>query len=90
MNPLTLNQKPSHPKSDCVGFARLAERELAAFSSAVTELFGSEQAVRSAEDWLDELGRVDDLPASAREWRSITAKAARRLASRVQTLALNN
>lgn len=32
----------------------MAERELAAFISAATELFGPEQARLSAEDWLEE------------------------------------
>ena len=42
-------------------FAKLmtmAERELGAFISAVTELFSSEQARLAAEDWLDELASV--------------------------------
>ena len=47
------------------------------------ELFGSEQAELSAEDWLQELIEIDGLPASAREWRLITAKVSTRLASRV-------
>jgi hypothetical protein len=33
----------------------LAERELAAFSRAVGELFGAEQASLSAAEWIDEL-----------------------------------
>jgi hypothetical protein len=61
----------------------MAERELSAFFNAVTQLFGSEQAELSAEDWLHELIEIDALLASAREWRLITAKASTRLASRV-------
>ena len=61
----------------------MAERELSAFFDAVTQSFGSEQAELSAEDWLRELIEIDALPASAREWRLITAKASTRLASRV-------
>jgi len=34
----------------------MAERELGPFISAVTELFGSEQAKLAVEDWLDEVG----------------------------------
>lgn len=61
----------------------MAERELGAFIRAVTELYGSEQARLSAEDWLDELMLVDKLPAStAREWRLVTIAAASRLAKR--------
>ena len=63
----------------------MAERELSAFFTAVTELFGSEQAEASAEDWLRELIACDDLPASTREWRTLTVSAAARLASRVNT-----
>jgi hypothetical protein len=61
----------------------MAERELSAFFNAVTQMFGSEQAELSAEDWLRELAEIDGLPASAREWRLFTAKVSTRLASRV-------
>jgi hypothetical protein len=61
----------------------MAERELSAFFNAVAQLFGSEQAELSAENWLLELIEIDGLPASTREWRLITAKASTRLASRV-------
>jgi alkylhydroperoxidase/carboxymuconolactone decarboxylase family protein YurZ len=61
----------------------MATRELSAFFSAVTELFGSEQAEASAEDWLHELTASNDLPASTREWRTLTLTAAARLARRV-------
>ena len=68
-------------------FARLmtmAERELAAFISAVTELFGSEQARLAAEDWLDELVSMETLPGlTSRDWRLITIAASARLANRV-------
>jgi len=61
----------------------MAERELSAFFTAITQLFGPKQAELSAEDWLKELIEIDSLPASSREWRLITAKASTRLASRV-------
>lgn len=67
----------------------MAERELAAFFSAVNELFGSEQAEASAEDWLRELIASNDLPASARQWRMLTVTAAARLASRVNASTLS-
>ncbi len=67
----------------------MAERELSAFFNAVTRVFGSEQAELSAEDWLRELAEIDGLPASAREWRSITAKVSTRLASRVNASSLS-
>ena len=43
------------------------------------QLFGSEQADLSAEDWSHELIEIDSLPTSAREWRVITAKVSTRL-----------
>jgi hypothetical protein len=67
----------------------MAERELSAFFDAVTELFGLEQAELSAEDWLQELIGIDGLPASAREWRLITARVSARLASRVNASSLS-
>jgi hypothetical protein len=67
----------------------MAERELSAFFCAVTELFGSEQAEASVEDWLRELITSHDLPASARQWRTLTVMAAARLASRVNASILS-
>jgi len=67
----------------------MAERELSAFFNAVTQLFGSEQAELSAEDWLQELIEIDGLPTSAREWRLITAKVSTRLPSGVNTSSLS-
>lgn len=83
MNPITLSKPLKNANPDCADLMTLAERELAAFFSAVTELFGPEQAEHSAEDWLHELETITGLPASTRQWRWITAKVAMRLASRV-------
>src|SRR3984893_7438576 len=73
--------------SDGPTFAKLvtmAERELGAFISAVTEWFGSEQARLAAEDWLDELLLMEALPGlTSRDWRSIIIAASARLANRV-------
>ena len=74
----------------CADDMTMAERELSAFFNAVTQLFGSEQAELSAEDWLHELIEIDALPTSAREWRSITAKVLTRLASRVSASSLSS
>ena len=63
----------------CADLMAMAERELSAYFHAVTQLFGSEQAELSAEDWLQELIEIDDLPTSVPKWRSITAKASTRL-----------
>ena len=64
----------------------IADRELAAFMSAVTELYGLEQGRISAEDWLDELESIDRMPESTtREWRFITIAASARLAKAGRT-----
>jgi hypothetical protein len=77
------------PNSDGPTFAKLmtiATRELGAFISTVTELFGSEQARLAAEDWLDELDLTETVPGlTGRDWRSITIAASARLANRVRT-----
>jgi hypothetical protein len=77
MNQFAIPKQPRNP--DCADSMSLAERELSAFFNAVTQLFGSEQADLAAEDWLHELIEIDRLPASAREWRLITAKVSTRL-----------
>lgn len=62
----------------------LAERELASFIGAVTELFGPEQAQLSAGDWVEEAELMDSPPRStSRDWRAITVAASARLASRM-------
>jgi hypothetical protein len=64
----------------------LAERELSAFVSAVTKLYGPEQARLSARDWLDESELMDSPPLSTeRNWRAVTIAASARLASRLNT-----
>jgi hypothetical protein len=70
--------------SSCTGLMSTAERELGAFISAVTELYGPEQAQISAGDWLDELESMDGRREFAsRELRLITIAAAARLANRL-------
>jgi hypothetical protein len=87
-SPSLPNANSNFTASDCRDFVSMAERELSAFFRAVAELFGSEQAARSAEDWLIELSESKDLPSSICEWRAITAKASGRLARRVKTSSL--
>jgi hypothetical protein len=66
----------------------LAERELASFITAVTKLYGPQQAGLSAEDWLDESELMDSAPRSeARNWRAVTIAASARLANRVDARA---
>ncbi len=83
MNSLARYKPSKNSNLACADFITTAEFELSAFFLAVTELFGSELAELSAEDWLQELIETDGLPASAYEWRLITAKVSTRLASRV-------
>ncbi|MGD0471122.1 MAG: hypothetical protein ABSA54_22330 [Terriglobales bacterium] len=62
----------------------MAERELSAFISAVTQLFGPEEAKLSVEDWLDESELVDSPPRStSRDWRAVSVAASARLAKRL-------
>lgn len=63
-----------------------AERELSAFLSAVTQLYGPEQAGLSERDWLDESELMDSPPLSTtRDWRAVTIAASARLANRLNS-----
>ena len=54
-------------------FLILAEKELSAFIRAVDQLFGAEQARRSALDWIEELERMDwPSGESIPDWRRAT------------------
>lgn len=71
-------------RATCAELMIMAERELAAFIAAVTELYGVEEAWMSAEVWLDELATMNTLPGPAsRDWRTVTIAALARLASRL-------
>ena len=89
MNPLASYKPSNNSNHPCPDLMTMAERELSAFFNAVTQLFGSEQAEVSAEDWLHELREIDGLPTSAREWRLITAKVSTRLPSGVNASSLS-
>jgi hypothetical protein len=70
--------------SDSASEMHRAEGELSAFIRAVKELYGSEQARLSAEDWLDEAELIDSPPRSTnRDWRTVTIAASVRLANRL-------
>jgi hypothetical protein len=84
MNQLSVDELTEHHNFSCAELIAMAERELAALFSAVTELFGSEQASLSAEDWLRVLATMNGLPASTHEWRGVTFKVLARLAKRVK------
>jgi hypothetical protein len=82
-----MDKKKSFSNLTCEDQISMAERELSAFILAVTELFGPEQARLWAEDWLDELERLDSPHrATRKEWRAVTVAASARLANR-ETLA---
>jgi len=83
MSPLARDKSVKNSNPGCTLLITMAEQELSAFFNAVTDLFGSEQAEVSAEDWLRELIEIDGLPASPREWRLMTARVSTRLANRV-------
>jgi hypothetical protein len=89
MNPVARYIPSTNFNPGCTDLMTMAELELSAFFNAVTELFGSEQAQFSAEDWLHELIKIDGLPASTREWRFITAKVSMRLARRLKASSLS-
>jgi len=79
-----MNSDESFDNSTYVDQIHLAERELASFIGAVKELFGPEQALLSADDWLDESQLMDSPPRStSRDWRAVTVAASARLASRL-------
>jgi hypothetical protein len=89
MNPLARDKTSTNSNSGCADLMSMAERELSAFFSAITQLYGSEQAELSAEDWLHELIEIDGLPASTREWRLITAKVSTQLPAGVNASSLS-
>jgi hypothetical protein len=64
--------------------APLRKRCLSWFISAVTELYGPEQARVSEKDWLDEFELMDAPPSpTGRNWRAVTIAASARLANRI-------
>jgi hypothetical protein len=79
-----MNSDESFDTSTYADQMHLAERELASFIGAVTELFGPEEARLSAGDWLDQSELVDSpARATSRDWRAVTVAASARLASRL-------
>jgi hypothetical protein len=89
MNPIARYEPLKNSNPPCPDLTTMAERELSAFFNAISQMFGSEQAELSAEDWMHELIEIDGLPASTREWRLITTKVLTRLASRLSASSLS-
>ena len=56
----------------CADLVAMAEQELGALFATVQRLFGLRQARAAAENWLQQLRALDELPISAREWRALT------------------
>ena len=84
-----MNAKELFSTSAYADQMHMAERELGAFLSAVTKLFGPEQARLAAEDWLDEAEEMDSPPRStSRDWRTVTVAASARLANRIASARL--
>ena len=85
-----MNTRESFSNSIYADEMHMEESELSAFTGAVTESFGPEQARLSAEDWLDESELMDSPPRStSRDWRAVTVAASARLANRL-TVALHH
>jgi hypothetical protein len=75
--------EPFHSPA-CSELFTMAERELGAFTRAVAELYGAEQARLSAVDWLDQLESMNSLPGStSRDWRLVTIGTIVRLVNRL-------
>jgi hypothetical protein len=81
MDQLALNHRLDRD-GICAELLGGAQRELSALFAAVTELFGAEQAERSAEDWLHEVEARRILPTNTREWRQVTVKVIAQMAQR--------
>ena len=88
--PLDRSSVSSNEVDTCFSHRRLCpaddavahmERALASFHAVVARDYGPEEAAKAAEDWIDELGKTgaDEHP----DWRSVTARAAHRLALRM-------
>ena len=83
MNSLERYKSLRNSDLGCADSTTMAEKELTVFFNAVTEMFGVDQARLSAEDWVREISKIASLPASPREFRTITARVASRLANRL-------
>jgi hypothetical protein len=82
--PTSVDAQTYDGKPSCSALMVTAEKEFVAFTRAITELFGPEEATLSAEDWLNEVASRICLPGpTGREWRNVTAAALARLAIRM-------
>jgi hypothetical protein len=82
-----MNEPESFSDLICQDQIRQAERELSSFVSAVTKLYAPQQAMLSAQDWLDESELIYSSPLfTERNWRAVTIAASTRLAQRLNSL----
>ena len=80
-----MNNQESFQSPAYSELVRRTERELGAFISAVTELYGAEQARLSAIDWLDQFECINDASGSTtHDWRLVTVRAAVCLVNRLR------
>jgi hypothetical protein len=69
---------------DLANLLALAARELGAFMRAVSDLFGPEQSLLAAEEWLEELESSNvSFVSTPAAWRSITIGPTARSAARL-------
>jgi hypothetical protein len=79
-----MNPQESFSNSIYIEQEHIEEQELSAFTSAVMQSYGPEQASLSARDWLDESDLLDSPPLSTgRNWQAVTIAASARLENRV-------
>ena len=81
-NSIVANQQaPAGPVAELL---MTAERELAAFYTAVVRRYGPEEARRAAYDWIEEMETMDwPLDGAVPNWRRVSIAAANCLSSRV-------
>jgi hypothetical protein len=81
-NPIVATQQA--PTRLVAGLLMTAERELAAFYTAVVRRYGPEEARRAAYDWIKEMETMDwPLDETVLNWRHVSIVAADCVAARV-------
>ena len=81
-NPMVATQQASAAR--VADLLRTAERELAAFYTAVVGRYGPEEARRAAYDWIEEMETMDwPLVGAVPNWRRVSFAAANCVALRI-------
>jgi hypothetical protein len=82
-NPIVATRRA--PVGVVADLPKTAERELAAFYTAVARRYGSEEARKAAYDWIEEVETMDwPSDGAVPNWRHVSIIAAAGMASRVQ------